>query len=450
MFFRKKKETDVDVLQKIKDRIAEDDKKNDELQTTSNTTTGGTDDDLLDDLETTTDNSDTTDDAIDDINKVVEQSIVANEDEQDSFESSLESDFLSDVFADDDATKANQQNDAGLEDNEDTADTNAEDLIDEENRQNGTNDGANDDQGEKMLGLDGKYYTEDDLTYMSVDRLRELGFLEEKSESNKPKENEANSVEDDLSGDLLGTDETNDDDDLTDDDTTTENQKEASETDEEYLNDVFVNDDASDYLENDEDDNNDEEDDEEVGAIDNITENDISEKAKEVAGNNKVKNVTQSNKPDNTIGLNTNSGYDTSTLQNHQSLQEGLKQHKNDIHNVDNVSFPVLPREDVKEEATHNVSISTDGKTAVSNHTKESVKGSITDLIENVKNQILHKRQARDIGYRTRGKTIEQFVEELIRPKLVEYLDANLDRLVKDAVDKEIQKIVAEVDTESV
>ena len=80
----------------------------------------------------------------------------------------------------------------------------------------------------------------------------------------------------------------------------------------------------------------------------------------------------------------------------------------------------------------------------LSNQTKSNVKGSITELIENVKNQMLLNRyQGRKISNEPR--TMEQFVADLVQPKIIEYLDANLDQIVRDVVNNEIKKIVDSV-----
>ena len=475
MFFRKKKETDVDVLQKIKARIAEDDKKTN-TNTTPVETTENFDDDILTDTSDVINDhdNDEQDDVINDINHVVEQSIVANDDEKDSFESSLESDFLADVFADDgkSTNEANRTNATAYSDTKDSA---SDDVIENDT-----------DNESKKLGLDGKYYSDDDLAYMSADRLRELGFLDnnetnstaskaqdvvldEDDEDSEDVDN-MNDIDDDVDGldddieldNFTTTDKTNNttknldsDEDLID----VDNKK----ADQEYLDDVFDDDDASEYLDDDNDNNDN------VNSIEDRIDGGVND----VVLDDQFAGDLRDNRSDNAT-LNTSDSrraivsQPTHQMTNMQSRVKnaagGNAYYENDAHNqnhvinkqnVSDVSFPAVPNDNsvtnvLADNLTSSLSAA-DNKHVVSSQTKANVKGSITDLIENVKNQILSKRQERANDYRgAKGKTIEQFVEELIRPKLVEYLDANLDRLVKEAVEKEIQKIVAEVDTEDI
>ena len=489
MFFRKKKETDVDVLQKIKDRIAEDDKKT-ETSTISSSTTDNFDDDILTDTNDIVDddNDNKTDEVIDDINKVVEQSIVENDDEKDSFESSLESDFLADVLAED---TANSKTSETMDDGDGRDADNETDVLEDEDEEDIDDDiNGNTSTDGKRLGLDGKYYTEDDLTYMSADRLRELGFLDDQGSDQTIPSNEKDLLDQDNEVGLDDTNNTNDADDddvaiLDVEDELDDNKTNSTKTndvldgdvddvgisedvepvdkaEQEYLDDVFDDNNASEYLDDDDNsdgNNTDSIEDKIDGGVDDVVSGVTSVNSSQDRGNNSA-----------TFGVNDGrravSSHPISQITNTQSREKNIdsnaynqyninnQNRTTNTQNVGNVSFPAVPNDgavNVLTEDTASLSSATEGKSVVSSQTKASVKGSITDLIENVKNQILNKRQERANSYRgTSGKTIEQFVEDLIRPKLVEYLDANLDRLVKDAVEKEIQKIVAEVDTESV
>ena len=489
MFFRKKKETDVDVLQKIKDRIAEDDKKT-ETSTISSSTTDNFDDDILTDTNDIVDddNDNKTDEVIDDINKVVEQSIVENDDEKDSFESSLESDFLADVLSED---TANSKTSETMDDGDGRDADNETDVLEDEDEEGIDDDiNGNTSTDGKRLGLDGKYYTEDDLTYMSADRLRELGFLDDQGSDQITPSNEKDLLDQDNEVGLDDTNNTNDADDddvaildaedelddnktnstktndVLDDDVddvgTSKDVEPADKAEQEYLDDVFDDNDASEYLDDDDNsdsDNTDSVEDKIDGGVDDVVLGATSSNSSQDSDNNSATF-------DVNDGRRAISSHPISQITNTQSREKNIdsnaynqynidnQNRTTNIQNVGNVSFPAVPNDgavNVLTEDTASLSLATEGKSVVSSQTKASVKGSITDLIENVKNQILNKRQERANSYRaTNGKTIEQFVEDLIRPKLVEYLDANLDRLVKDAVEKEIQKIVAEVDTENV
>lgn len=78
--------------------------------------------------------------------------------------------------------------------------------------------------------------------------------------------------------------------------------------------------------------------------------------------------------------------------------------------------------------------------------TKNGVKRSITELIENVKNQIICERETRTA--QTSSKTLEQVVSDLIQPKIVAFLNDNLERIVEDVVHREINKIIRGIDEE--
>ena len=78
--------------------------------------------------------------------------------------------------------------------------------------------------------------------------------------------------------------------------------------------------------------------------------------------------------------------------------------------------------------------------------TKNGVKRSITELIENVKNQIICERETRTA--QASSKTLEQVVGDLIQPKIVAFLNDNLERIVEDVVHREINKIIRGIDEE--
>ena len=78
--------------------------------------------------------------------------------------------------------------------------------------------------------------------------------------------------------------------------------------------------------------------------------------------------------------------------------------------------------------------------------TKNGVKRSITELIENVKNQIICERDSRPA--QSSGKTLEEFTADLVQPKIVNFLNENLERIVEDVVQREITKIIRGIDDE--
>lgn len=78
--------------------------------------------------------------------------------------------------------------------------------------------------------------------------------------------------------------------------------------------------------------------------------------------------------------------------------------------------------------------------------TKNGVKRSITELIENVKNQIICERETRTA--QASSKTLEEVVGDLIQPKVVAFLNDNLERIVEDVVHREINKIIRGIDEE--
>ena len=78
--------------------------------------------------------------------------------------------------------------------------------------------------------------------------------------------------------------------------------------------------------------------------------------------------------------------------------------------------------------------------------TKNGVKRSITELIENVKNQIICERETRTA--QASSKTLEEVVGDLVQPKIVAFLNDNLERIVEDVVHREINKIIRGIDEE--
>ena len=103
-----------------------------------------------------------------------------------------------------------------------------------------------------------------------------------------------------------------------------------------------------------------------------------------------------------------------------------------------NKEFPNVP---VKNENASQ-DINNEEHTHISRQTKSGVKSSINELIENVKNQMLNDRNKVSKPTFSEGKTLEQFMADIIQPHIVDYLDKNIERIVKDIVQHEIQKII--------
>ena len=104
----------------------------------------------------------------------------------------------------------------------------------------------------------------------------------------------------------------------------------------------------------------------------------------------------------------------------------------------------VAPKEIVKVETKQQPTSQASSK--IEEGTKNGVKRSITELIENVKNQIICERETR--AAQTSGKTLEEVVGDLIQPKVVAFLNDNLERIVEDVVHREINKIIRGIDEE--
>ena len=98
-------------------------------------------------------------------------------------------------------------------------------------------------------------------------------------------------------------------------------------------------------------------------------------------------------------------------------------------------------------------SVNTNYRKSISKATEKGVKKSITELIEDVKNQVVAEQQAKDyrnsISSVVGSKTIEQFLYDLIQPKIVEYLDMHLEDMVQGVVESEIKKIVHDTKKQS-
>ena len=397
MFFKKKKETDTDVLEKIKEKITEDDNK----QQTTNGNKLVSDEDFLNDVLAEVD-------AIEEHNK--NDKIKQTQEEQNVLES------INKIVQE--AVNKNDNNTPQVKD----ADTHNNDLLDDLIKESDTGNA--------------------DMTAGQTQPLESNNQQQDKDE-NDLNSNDNDGFDDDLLDDVVDEDVSSDNE-IQDD-----NSDELSENNDDNVDNV-----EEDTVNDDYDDNN--------------VDNDLMEDGDE---------AKDDNYDDQDLLNNDETELDTQQEDEDTGEQEIAKntiqepEHQNDLHNDEDLiktskkklSFPDVSddeelshdeRFDVNEDndddnhddddldlTTHKQSKNYELNTHVSDKTKSNVKGSITDLIESVKNQVLTNRQIS--GKNSGGsKTLEQFVADVLRPQLIGYLDKNLDRIVKEIVRDEIQKIV--------
>ena len=82
---------------------------------------------------------------------------------------------------------------------------------------------------------------------------------------------------------------------------------------------------------------------------------------------------------------------------------------------------------------------------SISDDTKRSVKRNISNLIEQVRRQVVDERGC-GINKNDGGKTLEQIAIDLIHPVVIDYLNNNLERIVSDVVNEEIKRITDDID----
>lgn len=82
---------------------------------------------------------------------------------------------------------------------------------------------------------------------------------------------------------------------------------------------------------------------------------------------------------------------------------------------------------------------------AVNDSTKKNVRKNISNLIEEVKRQVVDERR-NNLNMVSGGKTLEQIVIGLIQPVIIDYLNNNLERIVSDIVNEEIKQITDNID----
>ena len=82
---------------------------------------------------------------------------------------------------------------------------------------------------------------------------------------------------------------------------------------------------------------------------------------------------------------------------------------------------------------------------SISDNTRRSVRKNISNLIEQVKRQVVDERY---VGSNRGGgsKTLEQIAVDLIQPVVIDYLNNNLERIVSDIVSEEIKRITDDID----
>ena len=384
MFFKKRKEANVDVLEKIKERIVEDEVK-------KATPKNGTDEDFLSDVfaesEVIADNtnetkqqSDVGSEVLEDINKVIQDAVKSNDDEV-KINNSSDDDFLDALLDEgDDEEKDDNSTESGIDEN-----------INEDTRQN----------DEEILNNE-ENINDVDLTNGDDAVDNAIDTTEEQSHNND-------------NGDIIT--EYNDN----------------NGNDEDLLNE------GADIVANELDNQNNDIDDQNDFAV-NLTSDDVLLDS----------NVESAELRNDDKDLSNTSSQDLSfpEVPSRQANAKNISTNNNVIKNEDeHVSVNDNNANGNDNQNDFSGSSSDVVKMEIKSSTKNNVKGSITDLIENVKNQMLMDRQQTKMS-RATGKTIEQFMADLIQPKIVEYLDQNLDKIVKDVVKQEIQKIVDDVKSE--
>ena len=429
MFFKKKKETDADVLEKIKEKITEDENK----QQATNENKVISDEDFLNDV-------------------LAEADVIESQNENNKIKQTQEEqkvlESINKVVQD--AVNKNDNNSSQIKD----VNTNNNDLLDDlikESDVSGNADMAEgqyqlesnnqqQDKDENDLNSKDKDGFDDDLLDDVVDEDVSTGNETQDDSFDEPLKNNDDNVDDaeedtvnetqnDSSDGLL---ENNDDNvDVLDEDTVSNDDYEDGNVDSDLMDD-------DNYTEDDNENNND--DDQELLNNDE-TDLDIQQEDKNIGAKEITKNTPQESEYQN-------------DLHNDEDLIKTSKQKLFFPDVSDNEGLSNDERFDLNEadDEDHYVDEDFDSMTTkrrknyelnthVSDETKSNVKGSITDLIESVKNQVLTSRQIS--GKNSGGsKTLEQFVADILRPQLIGYLDKNLDRIVKEIVRDEIQKIV--------
>lgn len=466
MFFRKKKETDVDVLQKIKDKITEDEQKKSNSGQ-KNAVTEAVDDELVGDGEGAekkeVDVAEIGRSVLENVSQIVDKAIQDNNDQQNQFENSLESDFLNDVFAIADAKADEVMN---VKSNNESKETDTVADANTTNTEDDDDDDADDFNFDDELGnIDDLQKDEESLLDDNDGTTEEIETLVISGDGTDDKEEEHNDKQEQKM--------------LADNDketvTLTQNINEEKnnqvvqkvETKKEEMQPVTKSD-ENDLLY---DDTNAIE---EIGTLvinggDDETENIqaskiIKEEIKVTNASNiasSVGHIVEKQEPSNRA-TGTHKIAKIATKEENITFPNVPKMVKNDNTERKNVVSSAV----IDEDGLHNnevLNVNNGGNdmhfdvqnsnekqrtTGISQQTQKGVKTSITDLIENVKNQIMqNNRPVASRGSRVDGsKTMEQFVADLVQPHIVRYLDGNLERIVNNIVQKEIKKIIDDVE----
>lgn len=152
---------------------------------------------------------------------------------------------------------------------------------------------------------------------------------------------------------------------------------------------------------------------------------------------------------------NKNNNLSAKTTEN-KSINSDKGLEKNNNVNTNNIQFNKTENSDIKKQSftqdkTENrngIGFKNNNKNraiSISEKTKNNVRGHITELIEDVKNQMLVRSSSMTRQTIGGDKTITQLVTEIAQPIIVKYLDDNLERIVKDAINNEIKKIINDI-----
>ena len=543
MFLKSEKKTNTSILQKIKKQIVGNKVKHNEImddEMLSNLPSDDTDGEKNISVEMTNGDNKSNggviaddDEVLNDINKVVENAISRNDNDRSNFEENLESDFLADVFADEENNTMQNFNYSDSELKEDSDNLmdhdNNGDIVDNDSNVDDGNDFTNTDNNSVNINYDDNGNDDD---YSNSDIVDSGNDDNDKGDENALINNDIydNILNDNNSIDVGNTNVDVDGsvNSVDSDDVLLNNDNDYTKTDTDSVNDNidYDNKKGDDEMENDSEDvldydddyidrdfdknynsnsnyngmnNVDDSDDISDGGFNhddevdvfsgdshkdnyyynnnnNVIENDhnsgvnnnndssidsnsrldangdgynfyankSSAKSGDMDGNGHIDDLTEKNKnTDNSIINGHNNNANTFT---NRKIGDNDNYVDNDTNNENmNLAnhYSDTTSNDIASHANdddYGIKMAT-----ISKQARNSVKNNIMELMDNVKNQILSNRKQNvsdDIGH----KTLEQFVYDLIQPAIVSYLDSNIERIVKNAVDKEIRKIVKDTE----
>ena len=153
---------------------------------------------------------------------------------------------------------------------------------------------------------------------------------------------------------------------------------------------------------------------------------------------------------------NKNNNLSAKTTENKSINSDKNLEKNNNVDTNNNIQFNKTENYDIKKQSSmHDKTENRNGirfenntqsrTISVSEKTKNNVRGHITELIEDVKNQMLEKSYSMTKQAVGGDKTITQLVTEIAQPMIVKYLDDNLERIVKSAINNEIKKIISDI-----